>query len=227
MEVIGAGLGRTGTSSIQLALEKLGLGPCYHMNQNFAHNHGELWNQVEEAKTIELREAALRKIFDEKGYRSSADYPACSFFEDLLRMNPKAKVLLSVRDKPEDCHKLGKIIMRMFLGKPHDFSQKGLENAYTEWNDHVIAKIPQDQLLVFNVKQGWEPLCRFLNKPIPNEPFPNTNKKSDVDDESVTKEIITLGSVVVFYGGLAFLGYLSYKHDFKGSLTRGLGLLNT
>ena len=126
----------------------------------------------------------------------------------------------------------------MFLGKPHDFSQNGLENAYTEWNEHVIAKVPQDQLLgtpsfsleslqfssVFNVKQGWEPLCRFLNKPIPNEPFPNTNKKSDVDDESVAKEMITLGSVVVFYGGIAFLGFLSYKHDFKGSLTRALGL---
>jgi hypothetical protein len=75
------------------------------MNENFAHNHGDLWNTVEEAKTISAREAALRAIFDEKGYKSSADYPACSFFEDLLRMNPKAKVLLSVRDKPEDWYK--------------------------------------------------------------------------------------------------------------------------
>ena len=74
--------------------------------------------------------------------------------------------------------------------------------------------------LVFNVKQGWEPLCEFLKKPIPNEPFPNTNKKEDVDVESITKEVITLGSVAVFYGGIATLGFLAYKYDLGRSISR-------
>ena len=70
------------------------------------------------------------------------------------------------------------------------------------------------------MKEGWEPLCRFLNKPVPETPFPNTNKKSDVDSEAITKEVITLGSVLVFYGGLFSLGYLAYKNDLKGLVTR-------
>jgi len=80
--------------------------------------------------------------------------------------------------------------------------------------------------LVFNVKQGWEPLCEFLNKPIPNEPFPNTNKKEDVDAESISKEVITLGSVAVFYGGLATLGFLAYKYDLKGVISRAFWRLS-
>jgi hypothetical protein len=56
-----------------------------------------------------------------------------------------------------------------------------LEEQYTKHNEHVIATIPSDQLLVFNVKFGWEPLCDFLDKDIPLKKFPhvqvNTTKK--------------------------------------------------
>ena len=121
------------------------------MNQNFAHNHGELWNQVEEAKTIELREAALRKIFDEKGYRSSADYPACSFFEDLLRMNPKAKVLLSVRDKPEDWYKsVHSTIFVRQTGGDVPLHQKIFAFGLHEWVLKPIPWLPDAVRLIFS-----------------------------------------------------------------------------
>lgn len=49
------------------------------------------------------------------------------------------------------------------------------KKMYEDWNADVIRSVPKDRLLVFNVKQGWEPLCKFLDKPIPKEPFPRLN----------------------------------------------------
>ena len=38
-----------------------------------------------------------------------------------------------------------------------------------------MAEVPADNLLVFEVKQGWEPLCKFLGVPQPETPFPHIN----------------------------------------------------
>ena len=46
---------------------------------------------------------------------------------------------------------------------------------YKDWVQHVKDTVPKDRLLVFEVKEGWEPLCKFLNLPEPNEPFPRLN----------------------------------------------------
>lgn len=46
---------------------------------------------------------------------------------------------------------------------------------YTQWVEHVKATVPKEKLLIFNVKEGWKPLCEFLDLPIPNQPFPRTN----------------------------------------------------
>lgn len=57
-----------------------------------------------------------------------------------------------------------------------------LMRAYKLWNDQVIATVPQDRLLIFNVQQGWEPLCKFLGKPRPAKTttFPHLNKRADM-----------------------------------------------
>ena len=39
----------------------------------------------------------------------------------------------------------------------------------------MFQKVPKDQLLIFNVKDGWEPLCSFLGKDIPDKKFPHKN----------------------------------------------------
>ena len=46
---------------------------------------------------------------------------------------------------------------------------------FNEWNEQVKAEIPANRLLVFEVKQGWQPLCDFLNVPVPENPFPRVN----------------------------------------------------
>ena len=42
---------------------------------------------------------------------------------------------------------------------------------------------PKDKLLVFNVKDGWEPLCQFLEVDVPNKPFPHRNVNGQILDE--------------------------------------------
>ena len=46
---------------------------------------------------------------------------------------------------------------------------------------HVESGVPEEDLLIWNVKEGWEPLCKFLGKPIPKEPFPHDNKTGDME----------------------------------------------
>ena len=51
---------------------------------------------------------------------------------------------------------------------------------FEKWNKSVIDYVPNDRLLVYQVKEGWEPICNFLNKPIPNIPFPYKNKTKNM-----------------------------------------------
>src|SRR3712207_228473 len=92
IEVIGAGFGRTGTMSLKVALEELGFGPCYHMIELFGHpEHVELWETASQGKPVDWE-----KLFS--GYRATTDWPACSFYGELMQRYPNAKVILTVRD---------------------------------------------------------------------------------------------------------------------------------
>ena len=92
MKVIGAGFGRTGTMSLKVALEKLGFGPCYHMTEVFAHpEHTHFWLSAWRGEPADW-EGVLGD------YEATVDWPACTFYEELMERYPGAKVLLSVRD---------------------------------------------------------------------------------------------------------------------------------
>ena len=91
LKVIGSGLGRTGTLSLKLALEQLGLGPCHHMVEVFMHPESiPLWVAAGAGK------ADWPAIFS--GYQSMVDYPGCKFWRELIDYYPDAKVLHSIRD---------------------------------------------------------------------------------------------------------------------------------
>ena len=53
---------------------------------------------------------------------------------------------------------------------------------YEKWVEEVKASVPKERLLVFNVKQGWKPLCDFLGVPVPNDKFPNVNDTKQVQE---------------------------------------------
>lgn len=56
-----------------------------------------------------------------------------------------------------------------------DAGEETAVRFFNDWKEQVIQEVPADRLLVFEVKQGWEPLCKFLGVPVPEGPFPNTN----------------------------------------------------
>jgi Sulfotransferase domain len=55
-------------------------------------------------------------------------------------------------------------------------------NFFERHNQKVKDTIPPEKLLVFDVKEGWEPLCNFLNMPVPDHPFPNLNDTQAFND---------------------------------------------
>ena len=66
-----------------------------------------------------------------------------------------------------------KVIFREALRS--DWSKDAVIETFIQHNQRVLSECPKDKLLVFEVSQGWEPLCKFLNKPIPDVPFPHVN----------------------------------------------------
>src|SRR5918997_1170749 len=94
MRVVGAGFGRTGTTSLKAALEQLGFGPSYNLSEVFANpEHVGFW----EAAGCPTREELDWEGFL-GGYGVAVDWPACSFYEELMDAFPEAPVILTVRD---------------------------------------------------------------------------------------------------------------------------------
>jgi hypothetical protein len=210
LKVIGAGVGRTGTHSLKLALEELGFGKCYHMDNLITESPQDVsyWSDAKAGKPVNWEE-----LF--KGYQSAVDIPTFYFYKELMKIYPDAKLILSTRN-PEGWYKsfgdtiirqskpgLGQILsmsVRMPFNKKlrqqlgvfkyaggflKEFFPKGFENKeasikfFNDWNQSVIATVPKEKLLVYNVKEGWEPLCRFLNVPVPSKTFPHSNTTSE------------------------------------------------
>jgi hypothetical protein len=162
MNVIGAGLPRTGTLSLKVALEMLGLGPACHMLDVIADpDRAALWEQAKSGK------AKWAKIFD--GYDSAVGPPASGFWEELVRAYPGAMVLLSVRD-PESW---GRSIAATAWGADEGRSPARLVEAMERHNDAVRRGVPRGRLLVWSVGEGWEPICESFGIPVPDVPFPH------------------------------------------------------
>jgi len=205
LKVIGAGIGRTGTESLKLALEELGFGKCYHMFE-LVKNPDDLaaWENLEAGNPIDPE-----KLFE--GYGSAVDFPAFLYYREFLRYFPDAKIILTVREPDRWYESAAKTIFRpvpalvlalarvfgLFSKKARKFPdiygfikrvghQKLFQGktAYPEhckavfnsWNEEVRRTVPDYRLLVYEIKQGWEPLCKFLNVPVPDRPFPHANR---------------------------------------------------
>jgi hypothetical protein len=212
LQVIGAGFGRTGTKSLQVALEILGFGPCYHMVEVLPKGPKEfsLWEQAG------LGNADWESIFG--SYKATVDFPGCTFWKELSDFYPEAKVLLSVRDadrwfqstqetifsprwieylKKSSAAKFMDItICNQFGGNMHD--RENLVRQFQQHNTEVKAAIAPERLLTFEVKQGWEPLCNFLGVAEPREPFPHVND---------TEETIKLIDYMIEHGLEKTFGY--------------------
>ena len=199
MQLIGTGVGRTGTYSLKLAINQLGLGPCHHMEE-VLHNmpvQVPLWSAA-------LNGASeWQSIYD--GYPSAVDWPTAGFFRELFEAYPTAKFVLTLRSPESWADSFGGTIYQLLAGReqappemrdwlemavgviartgfPDGLDRDGLIAAFVAHNDAVRATIPAGQLLEFEVKQGWGPLCEFLEVPAPDEPFPRSNHREEFWD---------------------------------------------
>lgn len=199
LKVIGAGFGRTGTLSLKTALEQLGFGKCYHMVEILRKtSHMKRWTQI-----LHGEYSDWETLF--KGYQSALDWPVAAYYRDLMHAYPEAKVILTVRD-PDRWHRsimttfyqarrgfvvritraipvLHQFLTAMDIALWQGIFQDRLEDKHHATQifknhiEEVKRVVPADRLLIFEARQGWEPLCSFLDVPVPvDRPFPHKHK---------------------------------------------------
>jgi hypothetical protein len=206
VKAIGAGFGRTGTTSLKAALETLGFGPAYRLTDAFEHpEHVAVWEAARRGERVDWRGFL-------SGYEITVDWPACAFYATLMEAFPEAPVILTVRD-PEPwyesvfstiygIHRIssGPAPLRLafalvglfapgvtgvarladdvvwrdtFRGRFED--RRHAIETFERHNAIVRRRVPPGRLLVYDVKEGWPPLCQFFGVEVPDEPFPHLN----------------------------------------------------
>ncbi|KAI0975921.1 P-loop containing nucleoside triphosphate hydrolase protein [Xylaria arbuscula] len=201
--------GRTGTASMRAAMKQLGYVDTYHMMNCSIENPPDalLWMDALRAKYDGVGKFT-RKDWDKLlgGSQAVCDWPACAFAKELIEAYPEAKVVLTTRDV-DSWHAstmktvywrvtdpelrwlsnfswaakmyypmLKKFFDTFFEG---DFANRG-KDVFTKHYAEVKKMVPPERLLEYRVQDGWEPLCKFLDCPVPKDmPFPNVNDNSD------------------------------------------------
>jgi Sulfotransferase domain len=192
LRIVGAGLGRTGTHSLKLALERLLEAPCYHMAEVFSHpEHIPTWRAAFDGERVDW-DALM------EGFAASVDWPAAAFWRQLGEANPDAIVLLSTRSSAEAWWTSASQTIFQFSRSTSDnpdlaafdgFPQTMFESTFTpEWTDQqeamrayeahnaaVRAEVPADRLVDWKPGDGWDPICAALGVAVPAEPFPHVN----------------------------------------------------
>jgi len=213
MRVIGAGFGRTGTTSLKAALEELGFGPSYTLGEVFRNpEHVRLWETASDPAGEEVDWEGFLA-----GYEVAVDWPACSFYEELMEAFPEAPVILTVRDPAEWYESTRSTIYGLrrlttgplpvraafALAAPFATGPAGTVRLaeslvwegtfegrfedrdhameiFERHNEEVQRRVPKERLLVFDVREGWAPLCDFLGVEAPEEPFPRLNEAREM-----------------------------------------------
>jgi hypothetical protein len=223
MQLIGAGLPRTGTLSQKVALEMLGLGPCYHMVNVLADlDEAQGWRRALAG------ESPWNEIFD--GFQSTVDWPGSFFYKELVEFYPDAKVLLSLRDSDAWVRSMRDTIWGIFYGDMlmrdlstargrvdpkwrgyiemmegmwqqsglisdgADTTDESMAGAMERFQEEVQANVPAERLLVWSVSDGWEPLCEFLEVPVPDTPFPHLNDSKEFVERVIDGSLLALQS---------------------------------
>jgi hypothetical protein len=226
--LIGAGFGRTGTTSLKRALDDLGIGLTYH-GEDLIWRPADVRAWHAYAETGEADWTAMLGRFG-----AALDFPVACAWRDLADAFPDAKIILTVRDPEAWWASMASTVYpartmfpawwvaiqpttRIYLDMTRRLIWDGLfdgrfedrEHAIKVYEHHVsdiIATIPPERLLVFDVAEGWEPLCEFLGVPVPDHPFPRVN------DSRRMRRWITFFRIysrvwpalaVVYWGGLA------------------------
>lgn len=192
LKVIGAGVGRTGTHSLKVALEQLIDGPCHHMIEVIpSPEQQRVWIDAIDDRPVDW--GALMA-----GYVTQVDWPGASFWPELTGANPDALVILSLRDPDQwytSCSNtifgmkmladMGDEWMQAMVRMMHQRFDDRFEDrdamiaAFERHNDAVRAGVPAERLLEWTVTDGWAPICARLDVAVPDGPFPRTNSTEE------------------------------------------------
>lgn len=193
IKIIGAGMWRTGTVSLKNALESLTGQPAHHMSELLTHpQQTPLW-----LSAVNGVQPDWDRLLE--GYGSTLDWPSLAFWQQLHQAYPDALVLLSTRDPEEWWQSISTTVLKSaptretarspwdqlvltlfenyFVGR---FSTKQQAiRAYNQHNDMVRKTVAPNRLIEWTPSDGWVPLCRALDKPIPERPFPQLNTAAE------------------------------------------------
>jgi len=187
LRVIGAGLGRTGTHSLKLALERLLGAPCYHMAEIFQRPQDiPIWHAAANGERVDWH-----ALFAD--YAAAVDWPPAAFWPQIADAFPDAIIVLSVRDaagwwksasstilatyqrgpKPDDHPGWRAMFSNTFT--PDFLDETAAKAAFDRHNADVRKRAPANRLVEWRATDGWGPLCAALGVPVPAEPFPVSN----------------------------------------------------
>lgn len=196
LRVIGAGFGRTGTLSLKTALEQLGFGPCHHMEEVLQHPAQlPFWQDAAAGRPVDWEQVFA-------GYAAMVDWPGCNYWRELATLWPEARVIVSVRPEESWWNSFSATIgtllgMREQIPVPHiratlemgaavvakcfdpPTDRAAAIAAFRRRTEEVRAALPPGRVLVFDVADGWAPLCRFLGVPEPATAFPRSNSTDE------------------------------------------------
>ncbi len=212
LKVIGTGLGRTGTHSLKLALEHLGFGKCYHMMELFQKPQGlKYFKKAERNESVNWDELfkgysaavdypvaryykqitqyypeakVIHSIRDPEEWYESAS--ATIFWASKPYSFRILKLAIHLPFSPEARKRIPVLFYNRRLSR-YEFgndlkNKKKVIERFNRHTEEVLSVIPKEQLLIFDPKTGWDPLCRFLNVPVPSRQFPKSNTRIDFLD---------------------------------------------
>ncbi len=211
LKIIGAGFGRTGTVSLKLALEQLGFGPCYHMFELLEDpSRTALWQQaLKEGQTnwndllagfqstvdfpsylfyqqLLEQNPDAKVILTERDAESWYESAFNTIFQGTPSVPQKMKILLQLpfnRQLRQMLPVFGLMDHYWDVVWEGRFGDKSYAiEKFLEHNRRVKEQVPAEQLLVFDVRDGWAPLCEFLQVPVPDSAFPRANRRAGFSD---------------------------------------------
>tara|TARA_B100001123_G_scaffold207754_1_gene235323 strand:- start:53 stop:754 length:702 start_codon:yes stop_codon:yes gene_type:complete len=220
LKIIGAGFGRTGTLSLKVALEQLGYGPCHHMKEVMLNNDQAEWfSQASKGVEVDWHE-----VFNK--YSSAVDWPAAAYYQELADSFPDAKIVLGVRDPDAWYESVENTIFRVIPNFPKwvrfifprsdkvfnmiektiwqgefsgQFEDKGTAiQVFNERIETIKKMFPPERLLIHTSKDGWEPLCEFLDVEIPETPYPWVNDSAKIKRAILIMKILQWLPLAIF-----------------------------
>lgn len=218
---------------MKLALEQLGFEKCHHMLEVFpSRKQVNLWFDISEGKRPDWQE-----VFE--GFQACVDFPASTVYRELIEAFPDAKVILTVRDASSwydsaastiypaskkiprwitffvpHIRKIKKLSESLIWQKtlqgqfPNRSEAERLFDAHIE---EVKRLVSADRLLVMHVKEGWAPLCKFLDVSIPSIPFPNVNDAAEFKKRLILLDVIRSVPWVVGFLALLVVSFLVWQ----------------